>query len=52
VGGHLYSAVAMDGDGYIPKEKVHVLADAVNEACDALDGVKGWCVERSAAVPF
>ena len=40
VGGHLYNAVAMDGDGYIPADKVHILADAVNEQCDALDGVK------------
>jgi feruloyl esterase len=40
MGGHLYSAVATDGDAYIPAEKVHILADAVNNACDALDGVK------------
>src|SRR6185437_3547671 len=40
VGGHLWSALATDGDAYIPAAKVPILADAVNEACDALDGVK------------
>ena len=40
IGGHLYSALATDGDAYIPAEKVHILSDAVNQACDALDGVK------------
>ena len=40
MGGHLWVATAMDGDGYIPAEKVHILADAVNQQCDALDGVK------------
>ena len=37
----------MDGDGYIPANKVHILADAVNEQCDALDGIKDGVVERS-----
>ena len=40
VGGHLFSALATDGDAYIPAAKVPILADAVNESCDALDGVK------------
>lgn len=40
VGGHLWIALAMDGDGYIPANKVHILADAVNNQCDALDGIK------------
>jgi feruloyl esterase len=40
IGGHLWMALAMDGDGYIPASKVHVLADAVNEQCDALDGIQ------------
>jgi feruloyl esterase len=40
IGGHLWSALAMDGDGYIPASKVPVLGNAVNAACDALDGVK------------
>jgi feruloyl esterase len=40
VGGHLWSALAMDGDGYIPAAKVPILADAVNKACDALDGIQ------------
>jgi feruloyl esterase len=40
IGGHLWMAMAVDGDGYLPPDKVQVLADAVNEKCDALDGVK------------
>jgi feruloyl esterase len=40
IGGHLWAALAMTGDGYIPASKVPVIADAVNNACDALDGVK------------
>ncbi len=40
IGGHLWIAMAMDGDGYIPASKIHILADAVNDKCDALDGVK------------
>jgi len=40
IGGHLWIALAVDGDGYIPADKVHILADAVNNQCDALDGVK------------
>jgi feruloyl esterase len=40
IGGHLYDALAMDGDGYIPAAKVPLIGNAVNAACDALDGVK------------
>ena len=40
IGGHLWTALAVDGDGYLPPEKVQILADAVNAQCDALDGVK------------
>jgi feruloyl esterase len=40
VGGHLWGALAMDGDGYIPASKVPLIGKAVNAACDALDGVK------------
>ena len=40
VGGHLYSGIVMDGDGYIPAAKISLIGDAVNEQCDALDGVK------------
>ena len=40
VGAHLWSAVATDGDSYIPASKVRILADAVNEACDRIDGIK------------
>jgi feruloyl esterase len=39
-GGHLWSAMAMEGDGYIPAAKVPLIAEAVNNECDALDGVK------------
>jgi feruloyl esterase len=39
-GGHLWVAQALEGDGYIPRAKVQVIADAVNAACDALDGLK------------
>jgi len=40
MGGHLWAGLAMEGDGYIPPTKVPLIADAVNNACDALDGVK------------
>jgi feruloyl esterase len=40
VGGHLWPAIATDGDAYIPASKVPLIADAVNAACDELDGVK------------
>lgn len=40
VGGHLWSGIATDGDAYIPASKVPILADAVNSACDKLDGVE------------
>ncbi len=40
VGGHLWSGIATDGDAYIPAAKVPIIADAVNNACDELDGVK------------
>ncbi len=39
-GGHLWTARAMDGEGYLPPDKVQVLADAVNRECDLLDGVR------------
>ncbi|HLH00697.1 MAG TPA: tannase/feruloyl esterase family alpha/beta hydrolase [Bryobacteraceae bacterium] len=40
IGGHLWAALAMTGDGYIPTSKIQLIADAVNNACDALDGIK------------
>jgi feruloyl esterase len=40
VGGHLWSGIATEGDAYIPASKVPIIADAVNNACDMLDGVK------------
>ena len=39
-GGHLWVALALEGDGYIPGSKVPLIADAVNNACDTLDGIK------------
>ena len=30
----------VDGDGWLPPAKVQVLADAVNAACDAIDGIR------------
>jgi feruloyl esterase len=38
--GHIWMAQAMDGDGYVPANKINLIADAVNRACDKLDGVK------------
>jgi feruloyl esterase len=40
IGGHLWMALAVDGDGYMPADKVQILGDAVNNQCDALDGIK------------
>jgi feruloyl esterase len=40
VGGHLWIALALEGDAYIPSTKIPLIADAVNNACDALDGIK------------
>lgn len=40
IGGHLWMALAVEGDGYLTPDKVQLLADAVNEKCDALDGVR------------
>jgi feruloyl esterase len=40
IGGHLWTALAMDGDGYLTQDKVQILGDAVNAQCDLLDGVK------------
>lgn len=45
IGGHLWAALAMEGDGYIPAAKVPAIANAVNDACDALDGVKDGVLE-------
>jgi feruloyl esterase len=39
IGGHLWTARALDGDAYLPPDKVQLLADAVNNQCDRLDGV-------------
>ena len=37
---HLWAVLSTQGDNYIPAAKVPVIAQAVNEACDALDGIK------------
>ncbi len=37
---HVFTVLAMQGDSYLPASKVPVLAEAVNQACDALDGIK------------
>ena len=51
IGGHLWNALAVDGDGYLTQDKVQILADAVNAQCDALDGVKdGVLMIRAAAI--
>jgi feruloyl esterase len=41
-GAHLWYSVATlkDPESYIPQKKIGVLADAVNQQCDALDGIK------------
>lgn len=39
-GGHIWVAQAIDDDAWLPPNKVQLLADAVNHACDALDGIK------------
>ena len=39
-GGHIWIAQAVDGDGWLPPNKVQRLGDVVNAACDVLDGVK------------
>jgi len=37
---HMWVTQALEGDSWIPPAKVQVLADAVNAACDALDGIR------------
>jgi feruloyl esterase len=41
-GGHLWYALATleDPDSYIPADKLPLITDAVNRACDALDGIE------------
>jgi feruloyl esterase len=38
--GHIWMAQAVEGDGWLPPNKVQLLADVVNASCDVLDGVK------------
>ncbi len=37
---HLWMVTVTQGDSYIPASKIPALAQAVNDACDALDGIK------------
>jgi feruloyl esterase len=37
---HIFTVLATQGDSYIPASKVPTLAAAVNQACDALDGIQ------------
>jgi len=37
---HMWVTQALEGDGWLPPVKVQALADEVNAACDALDGIR------------
>lgn len=37
---HIWAVLATRGDNYIPAGKVPLIAEAVNNACDALDGIR------------
>ncbi len=37
---HIWVGQAVDGDGWLPPAKVQLLGDAVNAACDAIDGIR------------
>jgi tannase/feruloyl esterase len=39
-GSHMWVTQALEGDGWLPPAKVQMLADAVNTACDAIDGIR------------
>jgi len=39
-GSHMWITQALEGDGWLSPAKVQVLADAVNAACDAIDGIR------------
>jgi feruloyl esterase len=53
-GGHLWYwlATTKDPASYIPASKIPLLTDAVNAACDALDGVKDGVLEDPRACAF
>ncbi len=53
-GGHLWYwlATTKDPASYIPASKVPLLTDAVNAACDTLDGVKDGVLEDPRACKF
>lgn len=54
IGEHLWYSVATlkDPESYIPASKVSVLANAVNKACDAKDGVRDGVVSDPLACKF
>ena len=53
-GAHLWYALATlgDSDRYFPPSKVPLLADAVNAACDALDGLEDGVLDDPRACDF
>ena len=40
IGGHLWAVLATQGDAYIPASKIPLIANAVNNLCDGLDGIR------------
>ncbi|HEU5342192.1 tannase/feruloyl esterase family alpha/beta hydrolase [Edaphobacter sp.] len=54
IGEHLWYSVATlkDPESYIPASKVSILANAVNKACDAKDGVRDGVVSDPLACKF
>ena len=53
-GGHLWIAAALnrDPDSYIPAGKLRLLDDAVNRACDAIDGVEDGVLDEPRRCTF
>jgi len=53
-GSHLWYSIAMlkDPESYIPPGKVVILADAVNKACDANDGVADGAIDDPMSCRF
>ncbi len=53
-GAHLWYSLAMlaDAESYIPPSKLPALGNAVNEACDALDGVRDGILQNPLACNF
>ena len=53
-GAHLWYSLALldDEESYIPPSKLPALGDAVNQACDALDGVSDGILQNPLACDF